>query len=404
MSKEIIYPDASIVMLGHVDHGKTTLSKSLTGRWLDKHSEELKRGITIKLGYADFTIYKDPSKPEPECYTTNPLDKSKVEPIRKFSIVDAPGHEALITVMLTGAAIVDGAVLVIAANERCPQPQTREHLMAAKILGIKHLVVVQNKLDLVSKEEALKNYEEIKQFLSEYGYDNVPIIPMSALHEVNLEYFLEALVKFIPPAKRDLDKDPIFLISRSFDVNKPGTPVENLVGGVLGGSLTQGRMKVGDEIEIRPGLFIEGKWEPLYAKIEDLRQGGVKVDEIRPGGTAGIATSLDPSLTKNDALMGQMAGYPGKLPEQREEVSVEYELFDYAIGEKENVKVESIKKGETLLITAYNVFTTGIVTNVKKDSIELKLKKPILANEGDKVVIGRKIRNRWRIVGHGKVI
>jgi len=404
MKNDIIYPDLSIVILGHVDHGKTTLAKALTGQWLSRHSEELKRGITIKLGYADFTIYKC-SKHGLTTKNKCPVCNKPTEPLRKISIVDAPGHEALLTVMLSGAAIVDAAILVIASNEPVPQPQTKEHLIAFKLLEDKPLIVVQNKIDLVSKEDAMNNYEKIKEFLESLGYnpERIPIIPVSAINEINIQYVLEALMEIEVP-KRDLKSDPLFLISRSFDVNKPGTPIENLTGGVLGGSLLKGEIKIDDEVEIRPGLKIGNNWVPIKTRVMDLRQGGYKVEKIRPGGTAGIGTSLDPYITKGDTLAGQLLGYPGKLPEQRNVVSIEHKLFEYVIGEKEDIKVEPIKKGEEIMVAAYNIVSIGIVKETSNNYIKLSLEKPILAEKGDRVILGRKIKNRWRIIGYGKVL
>jgi len=153
-------PEVNIGMIGHVDHGKTTLTQRLTGKWTDEHSEELKRGISIRLGYADAAFYKCPTCNDPECYSTQktcPNCKGKTELLRVVSFVDAPGHETLMATMLSGAAIMDGAILVIAANEVCPQPQTREHLMALEIIGAKRIIIVQNKIDLVSEEDAVVN-------------------------------------------------------------------------------------------------------------------------------------------------------------------------------------------------------------------------------------------------------
>ncbi len=112
-------PEINIGMIGHVDHGKTTLSQRLTGKWTDEHSEELKRGISIKLGYADAAFYKCHNCDDPKCYSTEkkcPVCGGKTELLRVISFVDAPGHETLMAIMLSGAAIMDGAVLVIAAN------------------------------------------------------------------------------------------------------------------------------------------------------------------------------------------------------------------------------------------------------------------------------------------------
>src|SRR3989338_4273342 len=202
-------PEVNIGLVGHVDHGKTTLTERLSGKWTDTHSEEIKRGITIRLGYADTTIYKCPK----DHYTTKKTCescKSKTVFERKVSFIDAPGHETLMATMLSGAAIMDGALLLIAANEECPQPQTREHLMALDIIGIKDIIIIQSKIDLVTKEQAIENYNEIKSFIKGTIAENAPIIPISAQYNVNINLIIEAIEKHIPTVKRNLTKDPIF--------------------------------------------------------------------------------------------------------------------------------------------------------------------------------------------------
>ena len=158
--EKVLQPEINIGMVGHVDHGKTTLLERLSGVWTDTHSEEIKRGITIRLGYADTVFYKEGKE-----YTTRPKNKTKAKLLRKVSFIDAPGHESLMATMLSGATIMDGALLLIAANEECPQPQTREHLMALEIVGVKNVVIVQNKVDLADEKGVLKNYEQIKKFV-----------------------------------------------------------------------------------------------------------------------------------------------------------------------------------------------------------------------------------------------
>ncbi|MDY6780802.1 MAG: translation initiation factor IF-2 subunit gamma, partial [Halobacteria archaeon] len=177
-----LQPEVNIGLVGHVDHGKTTLVQALSGEWTDQHSEEMKRGISIRLGYADTTFRKCPEVDEPDCYTVEETcpDGSESEPLRKVSFVDAPGHETLMATMLSGASIMDGAVLVISANEDCPQPQTEEHLMALDIIGVENIVIAQNKLDLVSREEAKENYEQIKEFVEGTVAEDAPIVPISA--------------------------------------------------------------------------------------------------------------------------------------------------------------------------------------------------------------------------------
>jgi len=213
-------PEANIGMVGHVDHGKTTLLERITGKWAAVHSEEMKRGITIRLGYANAIIYK--CQKCQKYVTKKKCDcGGSVKKVREISFVDAPGHETLMATMLTGAATMDGALLLIAANEGI-QPQTREHLVALDIMGVKNIIIVQNKIDTVTEEEALRDFEEIKNFVKGTVAENAPIIPVSAQHGANIDVLLQYIEKVIPTPKRDLKKDPIMIIARSFDVNKPG--------------------------------------------------------------------------------------------------------------------------------------------------------------------------------------
>jgi translation initiation factor 2 subunit 3 len=260
-------PEVNIGTIGHVDHGKTTLVQALTGTWASRHSEELKRGITIKLGYADMPIFKCPKCPEPKNYTIHPYCEtcnSEAEFVRAISFVDAPGHEALMATMLSGAAIMDGAILVIAADEPCPQPQTREHLAAAEVSGIKNIIIVQNKIDIVDQKRALESYKEIKAFIKGTVAENAPIIPISAQRGINIDVLLNAIQTIIPTPHRDPNLPPLMYVIRSFDINKPGTAIEDLEGGIIGGTIAQGKFAVGEEIEIRPGIMSEREGKTVY--------------------------------------------------------------------------------------------------------------------------------------------
>ena len=401
--EELIQPEINIGMVGHVDHGKTTLLERLSGVWADTHSEEIKRGITIRLGYADTIFYE-----EDGAYTTKPKDVSKAKMLRKVSFVDAPGHESLMATMLSGATIMDGALLLVAANEECPQPQTREHLMALQIIGIKNVIVVQNKIDLVSEEQALKNYAHIKEFLKGTDYENAPIIPISAQHRVGLNFLIQAIDECIPIPVRDSNKEPIMLVARSFDINKPGITPDKLVGGVLGGSLKQGMLKVGDTIEIRPGRMIIEKnqqvWKPLSTKIVSLNSGGSNLESISPGGSIGILTSLDPSIVKSDQLTGSIVGLPGKLPKVWNELILDVHLLQRVVGTKEELNVEPIKMSEPLMLNVNSAATVGMVIELRKNKIKCKLKLPVCADAGARVTISRRIGNRFRLIGYGEIV
>ncbi len=407
---EQIQPVINIGMVGHVDHGKTTLLERLSGKWADTHSEEIRRGITIKLGYADVTFRKCPKCRGYQAYTTKEecgKHKVKTKFVRKVSFVDAPGHESLMATMLAGATIMDGALLLIAANEPCPQPQTREHLMALEIMGVEKIVVVQNKIDLVDDKQAIENYKQIKEFLKKTKYKDSVIIPVSAQQSVNINALIEAIEKNIPTVKRDINKNAIMVVARSFDINRPGTLIKDLKGGVLGGCLKQGKLVQDQEIEILPGRMVEERnqriWKPITTKITTIITGGVKVKEVIPGGSLGVQTMLDPAIVKSDSLAGSVIGLPSKLPKVWYEFSLEIHLLERVVGSKEELNVEPIKMGESLMLNVNSAATVGIVSELGKNTIKCKLKLPICADPGSRVTISRRIGNRFRLIGYGVI-
>ncbi len=400
-------PEISVGLIGHVDHGKTTLVKALSGKWTDTHSEEIKRGITIRLGYADVVIYKCG-----KCCSYTVSSKcgecnEKTSPVRKISLVDAPGHESLMATMLCGANIMDYAFLLVAANEPCPQPQTMEHITALEIIGVEKIIVVQNKIDVIDDEKAMKNFSEIKEFLKGTKYAGAPVIPMSALHSINLDILLETVEKDFKTPKRDLAKSPLMLVARSFDINKPGTKPKDIAGGVLGGSLKQGRLKVGEDIEILPGYEAEEKnqkvWKSLRTKIASIVAGGEKADEAVPGGSFGIMTMLDPAIVKSDLLAGSIVGHIGKLPKVYSELKMEPHLLERVVGAKDKLVVEPIKKGEMLMININSAATAGIVQELGK-IIFCKLRKAVCAAKGSRATISRNIGQRWKLIGYGTIV
>ena len=399
----------NIGLVGHVDHGKTTLVEALSGEWTDQHSEEMKRGISIRLGYADATLRRCPDCEEPACYTVAETCSEhgvETELLRTVSFVDAPGHETLMATMLSGAAIMDGAVLVISADEPVPQPQTEEHLMALDIIGIDDVVVVQNKVDLVDRETARENYEAITDFVEGTVAEDAPIVPVSAGQEVNLEYLIEALETEIPTPDRDSEADARLYAARSFDINRPGTEWGDLLGGVIGGSLAQGRLTTGDEIQLRPGREVEeggsAEYRPIETTVRSLQAGGEFVDEATPGGLIGAGTGLDPSLTKGDGLAGQIAGPPGSLPPTWTAFTMEVDLLPRIVGESE--EVEEISTGEPLMLTVGTATTVGSVTSARSGECDVQLKRPVCADPGAKIAINRRVGARWRLIGVGTLM
>jgi len=385
----------NIGIVGHIDHGKTTLLERLSGKWASLHSEELKRGITIKLGYADIVLYDD----------NGMLNREKGKPIRHVSFVDAPGHEMLMATMLSGAAMMDAAILVIAANEGI-KPQTREHLMALQAKKINNLIVVQNKIDLVDSNRAKENYKEIKELLKG-RFEHAPIIPVSAQQMINIDKVFEAIAELRIP-ERNIKGEPVFSIARSFDINRPGTVPENLHGAVLGGTLKQGIVKVGDEIEIKPGILVKEanqfKYKPLKTKVLSLFNGTRKVNELTPGGSMSIETELDMAIGKNDALAGCVCSHIDKLPEQAVQLNIKYELFPEVYGVAGGMKVEPIKASELLMISVNTTMSAGIVKHIRGNVLDMSLKIPIIPFKGDNVGIARNINNHWRLIGFGEIV
>ena len=399
-------PEVNIGVVGHVDHGKTTLVQALTGVWTSRHSEELKKAMTIKLGYADGDVYECPETESVFRYVPQPTCRNAMYR-RSVSYVDAPGHEVLMATMLSGAALIDGALLVVAANEPCPQPQTREHLVALNIIGVKNLIVVQNKVDVVPHERALENYRAIKEFLRGTPVEDAPVIPVSALHKINVDVLVSAVERLIPTPGRDLASPPLMFIARSFDVNRPGTPPAELRGGVIGGTLLRGVIRVGDEVEIKPGMKVRGGgregYEPITTEVVSIKFGDRTYSEARPGGLVALGTRLDPSLTKADSLVGSVCGKVGTVPDPVTQISVEYDLLDRVPGTKELVRVEPLKPKEVIMITAGVAVTLAGIDTLGKGSMSLTLRRPIVAWPGMRVAISRQVLGRWRLVGWGLI-
>jgi len=380
-------PMLNVGTVGHIDHGKTTLVYRLTGKFTDTHSEELKRGITIKLGYAETIIGEGNNQ-------------------RYVSFVDAPGHEMLMATMLSGAAMLDVAILVIAANEGI-KPQTREHLVALQAKNVKNIVIVQNKIDLVTREQALKSYNEIKEFVKGTIAENSPVIPVSAQQEINLDLVKKALLNIEIP-KRDAEAKPLFLIARSFDINRPGTSIEKVHGGVIAGVLKQGTLNIGDEIEIKPGMYEKKSnqfiYETVKTKIVSIHRGNYSIKTATPGGSLALETELDNILTKTDTLAGCVASRTGELPAIVDRVKIKFKLFSQLFGVNENTKVENLKTSELIMLSVNTAITVGTVKIIKGNEAEIILRVPIVPIKSENIGIARSINGHWRLIGFGELI
>jgi translation initiation factor 2 subunit 3 len=280
-------------------------------------------------------------------------------------------------------------------------------LIALQAKGIKNIIIIQNKVDLVTKDEAEKNYDEIKAFIKGTVAENSPIIPVSAQQEVNIELVYEAITK-IPIPERDTESEPIFFVARSFDINKPGTVAGEMSGGVLGGTLKQGKLKVGDAIDIRPGMTVKKhektEYLPIQTKIISLQSGTHQLDEAIPSGSLAIQTELDPLMTKSDNLAGCIVGLVGKTPGAVNALKLKTSLFKETLGTEKSVAVESIKVNESLLLSVNTTISLGTVTKIKGNDVDLILKIPVVALKGSKVGIARNLQAHWRLIGYGEII
>ena len=419
----------NIGTIGHVAHGKSTVVKALTSTKTIRFRLEAIKNSTIKLGYANAKIFRCPTCPSPACF--QPFPSSAQTPVckacgdtlllqRHVSFVDCPGHDILMATMLNGAAVMDAALLLVAANESCPQPQTLEHLAAVQIAGLEHVLVLQNKIDLVKKKDALEQHTAIRTFVQGTSAAAAPVLPVSAQLKLNMDAVCEYLCR-LPLAERDLISPPLMIFIRSFDVNKPGMDAEKLLGGVAGGSLLRGVLRVGDQVEIRPGVVSlrqgnsekKGKFrcKQLFATVQSLKAESNALNTAVPGGLVAVGTDIDPVLLRSDRLVGQVLGLRGQMPAVYVTLVVEYYLLSKLFGNRESDKgrknkVERIDLGEVLLFNVGSMCTGGkvVIKNTEeKNKCTVELQAPVCTKVGEKIAISRRIDRHWRLIGWGKI-
>jgi len=430
LTPEVISRQATINIgtIGHVAHGKSTVVKAISGVQTVRFKNELERNITIKLGYANAKIYKcsNDKCPKPGCYKSFGSSKEDDPPCersgcggkyvlqRHVSFVDCPGHDILMATMLNGAAVMDAALLLVAGNESCPQPQTSEHLAAVEIMRLKNIIILQNKIDLVKESAAHDQYGQILKFIQGTIAENSPIVPISAQLKYNIDVVCEYICTSIPVPIRDFTSSPQLIVIRSFDVNKPGAEVDNITGGVAGGSIVRGVLKVGDEVEVRPGLVVrdaEGKVKctPVFSKIVSLFAEENDLKYAVPGGLIGVGTKIDPSLCRADRLVGQVLGEGGKLPNVFGELEVNFFLLRRLLGvrtegDSKQSKVQKLQKGEVIMVNIGSTSTGGRVTAVKQDLAKILLVQPVCTSEGEKIALSRRVEKHWRLIGWGQIM
>jgi translation initiation factor 2 subunit 3 len=333
--------------------------------------------------------------------------------LRHVSFVDCPGHDILMATMLNGAAVMDAALLLIAGNEPCPQPQTSEHLAAIEIMKLKNIIILQNKIDLVKESSALTQHEDILKFIQGTVADGAPVIPISAQLKYNINVICEYIVNKIPVPVRNFVDSPRLIVIRSFDVNRPGADVEDLKGGVAGGSILRGVLKLGDEIEVRPGIVSKEsdntlRCVPIRSKIVTLFAEDNDLKFAVPGGLIGVGTKIDPTLCRADRLVGQVLGSVGNLPDIFSELEINFFLLRRLLGVKtesdKQSRVQKLMKNEVLMVNVGSTSTGGRVLAVKEDMAKVLLLSPVCTQEGEKIALSRRVDRHWRLIGWGQIV
>ena len=237
-------------------------------------------------------------------------------------------------------------------------------------------------------------------------------MPISAQLKYNIDVVCEYISTKVPIPIRDFHSSPRLIVIRSFDVNKPGETVDDLKGGVAGGSIIKGVLKIGQEIEVRPGVVSKDtdgsiKCNPILSEIVSLFAEENELQYAVPGGLIGVGTKIDPTLTRADRLVGQVLGEVGHLPGIYTELEISYFLLRRLLGVKEAKgkegktvgKVSKLTRGEVLMVNIGSTSTGAKIVAVKADLAKLILTSPVCTEIGEKLALSRRVDKHWRLIG-----
>jgi elongation factor Tu len=384
-------PHVNIGTIGHVDHGKTTLTAAITGVLaqkgyaemkdydnIDNAPEERQRGITINTSHVEYETEK-----------------------RHYAHVDCPGHADYVKNMITGAAQMDGAILVVAATDG-PMPQTREHILLSRQVGVPAIVVFLNKMDMVDDEELLELVEmEVRELLSEYEFDgdNAPVIAgsaLKALEEVKagqlgewsekIMELMNAVDEYIPTPERDTDKDFLMPIEDVFSISGRGT--------VVTGRIERGVLKLGDDVDI------VGFKPTRTTKVTGIEMFRKEMDEAQAGDNVGV---LLRGIGKDEVERGMVLAKPGSITPH-----TKFEAEVYALTKEEGGRHKPFFNGyrpqfyiRTTDVTGTIQLPEGVEMVMPGDNVKMtvELIAPIALEEGTRFAI----REGGRTVGAGVV-
>jgi len=384
-------PHLNVGTIGHIDHGKTTLTSAMTrvlstrglAEWIpfeeiDKAPEEKARGITIQLAHVEYETEK-----------------------RHYAHIDCPGHADYIKNMITGAAQMDGSILVVAADDG-PMPQTREHVLLARQVNVPYIIVFMNKIDMVDDPELLDLVElEVRELLTKYGFpgDDVPVVRGSALKALEcgcgkeecewcgaIWQLIRAMDDYIPEPVRDVEKPFLMPIEDIFSISGRGT--------VVTGKVERGVLRPGEEVEVvglRPTIKTVATSIEMFRKV---------LDEALPGDNVGI---LLRGVGKDDVERGQVVAKPGSIKPH-----IKFRAEVYVLKKEEGGRHTPFFNGyrpqfyfRTTDVTGVIRLPDGVEMVMPGDNVELEVEliKPVALEEGLRFAI----REGGRTVGAGVV-
>jgi len=396
--------------VGHVSNGKSTLVKQMTGIKTQKFKSEKERNCTINIGYGNCKIFYSKETNEykfkgSKVSVEKDSKNNDMTLIHHISFVDCPGHENYMSNMLCGTSVIDMAFLVEAANAKTvPQPQTLEHCIVVQQANISEVVIIQNKCDLVKREELHINKRQIDDFIEDYIGEDIKVIPLIAQTGQNIEYVGEYLANNLNNYSKDINLPLIINIIRTFDINNVNTKGSDLLGGVLGGSIVQGILNCNDIIQISPGICkkIDNAWivEPIFTKVSSICSEKNKMDFAIAGGLIGIGTLIDPAYTKGNNLIGHIISHPGGHLDIASSITIKYKSFRKV--SKEN---KVLNKGEVIKIGILCKQVTGVIYkwNKQEKKIKIKLAYPCCVND-QAISIMKKIEGAYKIFSIGNLI
>jgi len=402
-------PIINIGMIGHVSNGKTETTKALTGTSTLKHSKEIKKRYTVNLGYANAKIWQCMQCQAPMCYqaTGSSVDMHECKLcnddcvlVNHVSFVDNPGHNSYMLTMMNGTSVMDYAMLIESGenaikNVGIPAPQTVEHMRIVEHAGIPVKIVCVNKFDLVPKKQATTIIDSFKKYLATTSIDKtMPIIPISATIGCNIDVLCEMLAKLTPPT-RDMERLKMVIV-RSFNVNQCRTNIVDLKGGIIGGSIISGSVRIGDKIKIFPGYISQGnttrwKYMPLDCNVISINTDNTSLAEAYSGGLVGIQLDVDPALMCSNKLVGQIVTDNGQVYETLKLQCKLLGEFQMSVNDRFTVNVNS---------NNINAFCLNLNDSF---DIELQLDNPVCVDIHDKVAISKIVNEQVSVIGYGIV-